>query len=237
MSTRPVRNSRHTGSFKGFKRFFDAHTWLTGLGSVLIVLVAAGCGQLASNDGVVSSVTVPTIPPANPGTMLHHRHSDPPVVDWDNTDEFGVTTTTTTTLPIPPSPPPDILASTAFTFDSSTLTSIGKANLLQFVQEKNPNGDYFVDVTGWTDTTGTAQYNQALSQRRADAVKVQLGLDGLPLSQINATGCGIGPLDDGHDANSPIAQMNRVVVIHYSPESAGSASCNQGRAAIRRIQS
>ncbi len=45
-------------------------------------------------------------------------------------------------------------------------------------------------MTGHTDTVGSAKYNQALSERRAAAVKGQLVLDGVAAGEITATGVG-----------------------------------------------
>ncbi len=48
---------------------------------------------------------------------------------------------------------------------------------------------YFI-VTGHTDTVGAADYNQALSERRADSVRSELIADGVPASAIEAKGVG-----------------------------------------------
>lgn len=45
-------------------------------------------------------------------------------------------------------------------------------------------------VVGHTDSTGTAAYNQALSERRANSAKVRLLQDGLPGSRVDAVGRG-----------------------------------------------
>jgi OOP family OmpA-OmpF porin len=47
-----------------------------------------------------------------------------------------------------------------------------------------------IAVTGHTDTVGSAKYNQALSERRAAAVKQQLIADGVGAGEITATGVG-----------------------------------------------
>ncbi len=41
-----------------------------------------------------------------------------------------------------------------------------------------------LDVSGYTDTSGTAAYNQGLSERRAQAVAGQLVTDGVPAAAI-----------------------------------------------------
>ncbi|MDB5359162.1 MAG: hypothetical protein JWO51_459, partial [Rhodospirillales bacterium] len=47
-----------------------------------------------------------------------------------------------------------------------------------------------INVTGHTDTVGSAKYNQALSERRAAAVKQQLITDGVPSAEIATSGVG-----------------------------------------------
>jgi outer membrane protein OmpA-like peptidoglycan-associated protein len=47
-----------------------------------------------------------------------------------------------------------------------------------------------VQVTGHTDTSGTAAYNQRLSVRRADAVAAALAEGGVPRSAMTVTGVG-----------------------------------------------
>lgn len=47
-----------------------------------------------------------------------------------------------------------------------------------------------IDVSGYTDTSGTPTYNQGLSIRRAKAVAVKLMADGVPASQISIHGFG-----------------------------------------------
>jgi OOP family OmpA-OmpF porin len=47
-----------------------------------------------------------------------------------------------------------------------------------------------IDLTGHTDSSGTDAYNQALSERRATAVKKQLIEDGVPADEITTVGVG-----------------------------------------------
>ena len=61
--------------------------------------------------------------------------------------------------------------SVTFGFDKSVLTADDKAQLDAFATGSLANAKSFiVEVTGGTDSTGNADYNYALSQRRADAV-------------------------------------------------------------------
>ena len=60
--------------------------------------------------------------------------------------------------------------SVTFGFDKSILTADDKAQLDTFAGTLATAKSYIVEVTGGTDSTGDADYNYQLSQRRADAV-------------------------------------------------------------------
>ena len=60
--------------------------------------------------------------------------------------------------------------SVTFGFDKSVLTKDDKAQLDTFATTLGTAKSYILEVTGGTDSTGSADYNYALSQRRADAV-------------------------------------------------------------------
>lgn len=61
-------------------------------------------------------------------------------------------------------------ASVTFGFDKSVLTKKDKAQLDQLAGALNSTKGYILEVTGGTDSTGSAEYNYGLSQRRAEAV-------------------------------------------------------------------
>jgi len=60
--------------------------------------------------------------------------------------------------------------SVTFGFDKAILTNDDKEQLDQFAGQLGSQNSYILEVTGGTDSTGPAQYNYELSQRRADAV-------------------------------------------------------------------
>ena len=57
-----------------------------------------------------------------------------------------------------------------FGFDKAVLTKDDKEQLDGFGQQLGSAANFILEVTGGTDSTGPADYNYALSQRRADAV-------------------------------------------------------------------
>lgn len=60
--------------------------------------------------------------------------------------------------------------SVTFGFDKAVLTKSDKDQLDSFAGQLGSAQNYILEVTGGTDTTGSAQYNYDLSNRRADAV-------------------------------------------------------------------
>jgi len=57
-----------------------------------------------------------------------------------------------------------------FGFDKADLTRKDKQTLDDFAEQIQNQKHYIVQVEGYTDSTGPADYNYQLSQRRADAV-------------------------------------------------------------------
>src|SRR5580704_4248744 len=57
-----------------------------------------------------------------------------------------------------------------FAFDKATLTAADKKQLDEIATHLDTTRGYILQVTGGTDSTGDANYNYGLSQRRADAV-------------------------------------------------------------------
>jgi len=60
--------------------------------------------------------------------------------------------------------------SVTFGFDKAMLTTDDKSQLDNFAGSLGSAKSYILEVTGGTDSVGSAQYNYDLSQRRADAV-------------------------------------------------------------------
>lgn len=107
-----------------------------------------------------------------------------------------------------------------FAFDSSTLSPDAQAVLGGVVTQLQTKHSGAVTILGYTDSIGTAVYNIALSQRRAEAVQayLQAKVSGLT---YHAKGLGeadpVAPnrLPDGKD-NPAGRQRNRRVVISYA---------------------
>jgi peptidoglycan-associated lipoprotein len=86
----------------------------------------------------------------------------------------------------PPAAPQCQLSTVYFGFDQSTLTSEANSTLNGNADVIKKNGRN-VDVVGRADPRGTTEYNMALSDKRAQAVKdylQRLGIDGGKLSKV-----------------------------------------------------
>jgi OmpA-OmpF porin, OOP family len=78
----------------------------------------------------------------------------------------------------------------SFDWDKATLTDRAR----QIIKEAADNSTRVqytrIEVNGYTDTSGTKQYNQGLSVRRAKAVQAELVKDGVPENAITIQGFG-----------------------------------------------
>ncbi len=75
-----------------------------------------------------------------------------------------------------------------FDFDKSNLTEKAQEVVAEAVKTAKANGFVKVLVVGHTDTVGSDKYNQALSVRRAQAVKDEMVREGLGGDGISIEG-------------------------------------------------
>ncbi len=102
-----------------------------------------------------------------------------------------------------------------FDWDKATLTDRAR----QIIKEAADNSTHVqytrIEVNGYTDTSGTPQYNMGLSIRRASAVKAELIKDGVPAAAINTQGFGETHLLVPTGAGVREPQNRRVeIIIH-----------------------
>jgi opacity protein-like surface antigen len=99
--------------------------------------------------------------------------------------------------PVPIPPPQAAPAPTAarsylvfFDWDKATLTDRAR-QIVKDAADNSTRVQYTrIEVNGYTDTSGTHQYNQGLSVRRARAVQAELVKDGVPQAAIGIQGFG-----------------------------------------------
>ena len=100
-----------------------------------------------------------------------------------------------------------------FDWDRADLTDRARAIIAQAAQATQRTQVTRIEVSGHTDTSGTARYNQALSMRRAGAVKAELVRLGVPAAAIGTQGYGFSkPLvSTGPGVREP--QNRRVEIV------------------------
>jgi outer membrane protein OmpA-like peptidoglycan-associated protein len=106
-----------------------------------------------------------------------------------------------------------------FTFDagSSTVKAQTDATLLEIARTVRTRNQTFVDVLAHTDTTGTPQGNQALSDKRAAAVATYLVGHGVTRARIASRGLGeTAPLYNP-DTSETEKAANRRIEIRLVP--------------------
>lgn len=108
-----------------------------------------------------------------------------------------------------------------FKFNSDKLDSDAKMALDQMVSSQNQYKRYYIAVEGFTDRVGNADYNAALSRRRADAVVEYLVAEhNVPVYRIQMVGLGKQkPVDEGR-GRAANAKNRRVEVTLFSADQA-----------------
>lgn len=107
-----------------------------------------------------------------------------------------------------------------FNFDESTLSNEAKAKLQQSVRRLQESPDSRVRIAGYTSASGTAKHNQALSERRATAVKDYLVENGVSVSRLSTIGYGntrpMSHESTPSDQNSVAARENMRVLFELT---------------------
>ena len=104
-----------------------------------------------------------------------------------------------------------------FAFDSSELKSGGTITLDRLVTFLNQYPERRVAIEGHTDNVGSADYNQQLSQRRAEAVSRYLQSKGISSQRLDAKGLGKEAPLVANDSESGRQQNRRVELIIDNP--------------------
>lgn len=106
-----------------------------------------------------------------------------------------------------------------FGFNKWKLTKTTKEQLDQFASQYGNLKRFYVTVEGFTDKTGTADYNEQLSKRRADqVVEYLVAKHNLPLYRVQVVGLGKeNPVETGN-RRADRAKNRRVEVKIYSAD-------------------
>jgi OmpA-OmpF porin, OOP family len=153
----------------------------------LLALVTTGCGNKLSEP---MPGPTPTSAAAQPGaaqsTLNVGGQAGGPLVPATNPPRPAPTQQA---MP-PAAPAPAREFTVYFDFNKSTLTSSGRDVIKQAATAAQQGSIAHISVTGHTDTVGSADFNQRLSERRANAVRQALIAQGVPANEITARGVG-----------------------------------------------
>jgi outer membrane protein OmpA-like peptidoglycan-associated protein len=106
---------------------------------------------------------------------------------------FGAPAQPAPVAPIPTAAPAPAAARSYLVFfdwDKSALTERARSIVKEAADNSSRVQTTRIEVNGYTDTSGTPQYNQGLSVRRAKTVAAELVRDGVPQNVISIQGLG-----------------------------------------------
>jgi OmpA-OmpF porin, OOP family len=138
---------------------------LVAAAGVAAAVVSSASGSTVTASGPAAALSLPTVPIELPVSAI---------------DGSMMITRTRVTLQS------DLL----FAFDSSALSVEARARVAEAadaIQQRKPRA---IEIAGYTDSRGTADYNTRLSRRRAEAVRAVLAKSLGPAVRIDAAGRG-----------------------------------------------
>ena len=106
-----------------------------------------------------------------------------------------------------------LIKETLFEFNSSKILEYNHENLDVVADFLKENKNISVKVEGHTDNNGSAEYNQKLSEKRAESVKQYLVDKGVEASRITTEGFGFSKPVADNDTDEGQAQNRRTELI------------------------
>ncbi|MBV9656214.1 MAG: OmpA family protein [Acetobacteraceae bacterium] len=141
---------------------------------------------------------------------------------YNNSALLGVRYAFNVAPPAPPAAPAPVEAPAPaaarsylvfFDWDKATLTDRARQIVAEAARNSTTVQYTRIEVNGYTDTSGSARYNQGLSVRRAQAVAAELVKDGVPRQAITIQGFGETHLLVPTGPNVREPQNRRVEII------------------------
>ncbi|KRS19443.1 OmpA family protein [Roseovarius indicus] len=179
----------------------------TKQGALLGGILGAGVGALTSDDkgkGAVIGGLAGAATGAIAGSFLDQQEAD--LRRQLENDRIGIRNTGDRLIVTMPQ---DIL----FAVDSSTVNSALRGDLLTVANSLKEYPQSRVQVIGHTDNTGSAAYNQGLSERRANAVSDVLMSGGVSFNRIESFGRGEDQPVASNLTEEGRAQNRRVEIV------------------------
>jgi len=100
--------------------------------------------------------------------------------------------------------------SVLFDTNKASLTAKAKTNLGKLLPVFNEYADTNIEIFGYTDNTGSPEFNLSLSKKRAESVREYLVSKGLVASRFKTTGLGIAEPIATNDTPEGRSQNRRV---------------------------
>lgn len=122
-----------------------------------------------------------------------------------------------------------------FKFNQYKLSDDAKQDLDKLAQDVQPDKRFFIAVEGFTDKTGSREYNETLSRKRADAVVEYLvAQHDIPVYRIHMIGLGVEKPVETANTRAARAKNRRVEVKVYTAELG--SGVNGDNAGANRVQ-
>jgi outer membrane protein OmpA-like peptidoglycan-associated protein len=161
------------------------------------IAVTPASANYFSNPRIGMNLNVGSAPNPKPADLRTTEIVEEPATVYTQTTAVAEPPPPVPALPAPPAPlivaeappPPPVVRQFVvfFDFDRSNLTPEAMQVVGAAVATAKSSGMAKIVVTGHTDTVGSQRYNQALSERRATAVKkelVRVGLNGRDIETV-----------------------------------------------------
>jgi outer membrane protein OmpA-like peptidoglycan-associated protein len=104
--------------------------------------------------------------------------------------------------------------SVKFPVDKHALSPEAEQRLSELVQRlKAENRNVYLEIQGYTDSTGTPEYNEKLGQERAEAVRRYLSEQGVALNRMATISYGQDHPAAPNDTREGRAQNRRVAIV------------------------
>ena len=179
---------------------------LSTLGVLVASLALLGCPK---RPEVIQAAPAPAGPAAAVAPAPTPAPAPPPVAEAPVTPPPAPAETPVQPAPAAPTPPPAAvpepspLKDAFFDFDKAKIRDDQKAALNEDVAWLKANGQVKLTIEGHCDERGTAEYNLALGERRAKAVKDYLVAAGIPADRLATISYGKErPFVLGHDESA-----------------------------------